>query len=218
MSVKRIVKSNRVYFEEDYKHRQNGIRRIRTLGKAMFAPGILPGYPGLTFLAHKIGEYIPKCNIFLEPFAGLGRIAKKVQAKHKILNDLSPFAFSYLKRNFPNAKVTNLDFVDSIKQNRADVIFCDPPWRYEMYATNKAPVCDRPIKQYYEDLMNVLENTDSHWIISADYHEKENNKFLQKSGFPMLTLKSRRKMMAGYPRVRMISNKPFILYHQETLN
>ena len=71
------------------------------------------GYPGLAFSAFQISEYIPKCKIYVEPFAGLGRT---VESKHDrvILNDKSDYAVNYLKSHFPFAEITQEDFEECI--------------------------------------------------------------------------------------------------------
>ena len=51
--------------------------------------GHIRGYPGLVHTALVISEHIPKCKIYVEPFAGLGRTAKHAQAEQIILNDKS---------------------------------------------------------------------------------------------------------------------------------
>lgn len=46
-----------------------------------YANGFVGGYPGLTLTAKRIADYIPYCKLFVEPFAGLGRVSKKVKAE-----------------------------------------------------------------------------------------------------------------------------------------
>ena len=83
--------------------------KISVNGKKRFG-----GYPGLALTALQISEYIQPCKIFVEPFAGLGRISRHVHAERYILNDKSEYALNFLKNHF-TAEVTNLDFADCIR-------------------------------------------------------------------------------------------------------
>ena len=44
-------------------------------------PTAFKGYPGLEHTSKELSEYIPNCKIFVEVFAGLGRIARDVTLK-----------------------------------------------------------------------------------------------------------------------------------------
>lgn len=178
------------------------------------------GYPGLSLTAKRISEYIPKVKIFVEPFAGLGRISKVVQAKKKILNDMSVFAFSYNKKKFPNYIVTQEDFLDCIKRwDSVDTFFFfDPPWRFQQYDPNNTKAfCDRPVKQYYKQIFEYVKIIKGDWMFAGDVHEKESGKLMINSDYPNLIIKTNYKMLGGRVQTRLCSNKPFIRYHQKTL-
>ena len=62
----------------------------------------LEGYGGLEKCKHLIIPHFPKkIDLFIEPFAGLGRITELVDAHTYRLNEMSNFAFETLRKNFP---------------------------------------------------------------------------------------------------------------------
>lgn len=119
---------------------------------AKYGNGKLGGYPGLALTCKKIAEYIPQCNIFVEPFAGLGRISPLVKANTKVLNDKNPNCYNYNKAKFSNYIVTSEDFLDCIKRydGPENILFIDPPWRYAIYENG---YIDRKPKEYYLQLL-----------------------------------------------------------------
>jgi len=115
----------------------------------------LEGYGGLEKCKHLIIPHFPKkIDLFIEPFAGLGRITELVDAHTYRLNDMSNFAVETLRKKFPMSEgesmdfhvgletrtytVEQMDFADFIrKYDRAGAfIFCDPPWRKNIYKNN----------------------------------------------------------------------------------
>lgn len=192
----------------------------RTKTGTKYANGFIGGYPGLTLTARRISEYIPYCKLFVEPFAGLGRVSKKVKAEKKVLNDMSNFAYEYNKKKFKTLIVTQEDFTECIKRwdSKDTFFFMDPPWRFMQYDPKQTlAYCDRTIKQYYEDLLKMVPILKGDWIIAGEVHEKESGKLLQNSGYPNLVIKTNYKMLGGRIQVRLCSNKPFVNYHQTTL-
>jgi len=177
------------------------------------------GYSGLASTAKQISEYIPKCKVYCEPFAGLGRVGKYVLSDVKIFNDKSTFCTNELRYIFPQSIVTEFDFMECIKKNDSSETFflIDPPWRTPIYDTDKAYI-DRTPKEYYQKIMEVLPKLKGDWFLCSSLAERGLNKILTKSGYPTLNIKSRR-MICGKPAtVKIISNKIFIRYHQEILN
>ncbi len=47
---------------------------------------------------------------------------------------------------------------------------------------------------------------------------KESGKALQKSGYPNKVIRTNKKMLGGRIQVRLCSNKPFVNYHQTSLD
>jgi site-specific DNA-adenine methylase len=165
------------------------------------------GYPGLSFTASRIAEYIPPCNIFVEPFAGLGRISPLVKANIKVLNDKNPVAYSYNKSNkFENYIVTCEDFLECIKKydDENNILFIDPPWSSVLY---EDAFIDRKPRQYYEELLKLVPTLKSHWFICSDKAESQIAGLLSKSGYPMIVLESKKKILGNTAKVRIISNK-----------
>ena len=92
-------------------------------------------YGGLTYTAKQIGHHFIKSKYYIEPFSGLARTAKDAKSEIMVLNDISEFANKKCKKKFPNAIITNMDFIECIKKyNFKDSFFLiDPPWRLDFY-------------------------------------------------------------------------------------
>jgi len=180
---------------------------------------LLGGYAGLEHTANAIADLIPECEIYCEPFAGLGRVAKILNHKTMILNDLSEYAYQYLRKNFPHTVVRNLDFEHCI--NAYDSIgtffLIDPPWRYKIYKNHNDAVCDRTPMEYYTRLLEILPKIRGNWIICSNIDEHEIKKILTKSGYYKTIVSSLRKVIFGkHARTLLISNRP-LTTHQTTL-
>ena len=167
----------------------------------------LVGYSGLTSVRHLIIPYFPK-NIkrFIEPFAGLGRITELVKAEEYFLNDMSEYAFGVLKDKFslqstldtsPSSYVIEqTDFRDFIKKYDTEdsFIFCDPPWRKNIYKNNEKPAfTEVNVITYYDALLNILPRCKGDWMITSDRDEHENGHRLQKSKYGNRTLEDEGK-------------------------
>ena len=195
------------------------LKRMQLMGQignwTDMGAGHVRGYPGLVNTALQISEYIPKCDTFVEPFAGLGRISKHVKASRKILNDKSEYAVKILGNNFPDATITQLDFEDVVKQYDADVYFFDPPWSYTEYkkGARERAFCDRQPKEYYERILELMQGKDTHWFICGN---KQNN-WIRKNCPHTILIESKKKIMGGNIKTLVGSNRPFVRYHQETL-
>lgn len=128
--------------------------------------GLRTGYPGLTHTADQIANIIGECDIFCEPFAGLGRVSRFVSAKKYVLNDMSDFSFKFLKENFPNAIVTQEDFIKCIKENDSEktTFLFDPPWARKDYADNPKTFCDRGVGEYYKALHSIVKDLKGRWF------------------------------------------------------
>lgn len=164
------------------------------------------GYPGLQNTARQISEYIPQCKYYVEPFAGLGRVAKHVTAEHIVLNDLSDYAISYIKKHFRNATVTQKDF--EICMNETDSVhtkfLLDPPWHEEIYDINPLTVCTMKPKEYYQRLKQLLSTMSADWFVASE--ADGNAKILD--GYS-IEVKSKKKSLFGlHARTLIVSNKP----------
>lgn len=131
--------------------------------------GLRTGYPGLTNTAKGIADFIGQCDIFIEPFAGLGRVSSHINAKKIILNDMSDYAISHLKNNFPCAEVTKEDFVTCIKRwdSKTSTFLFDPPWSRKDYAENPKTFCDRGVGEYYKQLLELVPSLEGRWFCAG---------------------------------------------------
>src|SRR5690348_11609986 len=130
----------------------------------------LSGYAGLATTADQIYKFVPECEIYCEPLAGLARVAKFIKAKQMILNDLSDYAFNYLKINFPNAIITKEQYLDCIsKYDKEGTFFLiDPPYRTSLYAVNTKTFIDRTDTQYFKELRDLLPQLKADFIMCSD--------------------------------------------------
>lgn len=189
--------------------------------RAHFA-GKMRGYPGLQTTAKLIADYIPECEIYIEPFAGLGRVAKHVTAKKKVLNDKSPYAVHILHKRFDHAIITQVDFeVCMVKWNKPGNFFLiDPPWAFSMYDKNFEDNTDwdgvkiqthvdRTPKEYYSDIIDELESLQCDWILCSNHSRKMPKTLLDEKLFEKVII-SRHKIMQHHTKVKLLSNKPFI--------
>ena len=182
---------------------------------------MISGYGGLTYTKDLIMPYFPKKIIrFVEPFAGLGRISEMVNAEELYLNDLSDYAVNTLKNKFSqttfnnqkiNYKIEQMDFRDFIKKYDSEdsFIFCDPPWRKNIYANHEKPAfTEKRIIDYYEALLEILPQCKGDWMITSDRDEHENGRRLQKSGYTNIVLEAtdKPKFYGRNPAVRLCSN------------
>ena len=197
------------------------MKQIKNIGKPQYKPGTLgsSGYPGLASTAIRIAEYIPKCKRFVEVFAGMGRVCPHITADEIVLNDMSDYAIDKLKGKFPQHRVTKKDFVQCMldEDDEGTILFMDPPWDHLVYGENNKTFCDRKAHEYYETIMDILPKLKSDWFICSDVKERYTRKILEKSGYPLLDIKSNKKLMGGVIQTRVISNKNFTRYNQETL-
>lgn len=187
----------------------------RSLGeKTRVNPTAFKGYPGLEHTARQICDYIPKCKIFVEPFAGLGRISRRVEASRYVLNDMSDFALEYLKRNFEH-EITKMDYSQCIKthDSKDTLFFLDPPWHDEIYDVNPLTANTKPCREIYDDLKESLPKIQGDWIIAGKV-----NGPLKNWKYHHLEIKSKKNYLFGHKaRTYLVSNMPFVNHHQQYL-
>ena len=177
--------------------------------------GKLRGYAGLTNTAKQIAEYIPKCKLYVEPFAGLGRVAKNIKSDKMVLNDISPYAINYLEKHF-DAEVTNEDFEVCIRRwDSIDTFFLiDPPWSKSTYEKDFEDNVDRKGEkyvmvsnltptQYYQKLLEILPTMKGNWILCSNHSRKIKHPFHEK------IVISPKKLMGFNIKTKLISNLPF---------
>ena len=171
------------------------------------------GYPGLKHTAKQISNHIPKCKIYVEPFAGLGRVAEHIKSDKIVLNDKSEYAIDYLTKHF-NAKITNLDFEESISQyDSKDTFFLfDPPWHGSTYAINDKTFLDRKTIKYFQRLLEILPKVEGDWFICSSSYRND-FKLLEKTDYYKKIITSAKNVLFGKKAKTMItSNKPIENY------
>lgn len=178
--------------------------------------GHVRGYAGLVNTALAISEYIPKSKLYVEPFAGLGRVAKFIKTDMMVLNDKSDYAFNFLKKHF-NGTIIQEDFQEVFRRyNTKDVVWLiDPPWsetEYKDGCRNRAFI-DRSVKQYYDDIFDWLPSLLGQWFLCG----KKDNKRLLDPKYHNHLFKSKKKIMGGNISTLVMSNKSFIRCNQESL-
>lgn len=172
---------------------------------------LLGGYAGVKNTADKIMKEIPdisKYKLYVEPFSGLGRTAKFVNIP-MVLNDKSEFANKFCKENFPNASVSNMDFMETINKYDDDNVFflIDPPWRFTTYNETVTTFCDRKVWDYYDQLLKRIETLKGDWFLlsSADEHEQKN--ILRDSKWGCKIVQSDKRVIFGkYAQTMICSN------------
>lgn len=180
------------------------------------------GYPGLASTVDQIKLYIPKCKIFVEPFAGLGRVSKKVIADFYILNDLSDYAITYLQRNFKDKKyfIMQADFQWCVflYDSQDTFIFFDPVWIDPMYEDNPLCANPRPNKTIYQEILEWIPHLKSDWMIAGKVDgplAKWPNIKDNPSGYYHTEVQSRKGKLFGLKaRTYLVSNKPFTNHWQ----
>ena len=190
-------------------------KRLESKGVSVWGHKKLGGYAGLKHTASKIIDYIPKCKVYCEPLAGLGRVASLgIDCEEIVLNDKSDYALKYLRQNFPDDTVRSFDFMKCIELYDDDDTFflIDPPWMHEIYNGNSLSFCDRKDKEYYEQIMKVLPNLKADWILVCGIHPRyRGSTIMRKSSYNLLRLESDNKPIFGKKAsVLLASNKPFI--------
>ena len=167
----------------------------------------LAGFPGLTGTAKAIAKLIPKCKIYVEPFAGAAKVYQELsKSKYKlaILNDKSTFVNDWLKQEFKEATITKVDFTTCIKKHDSkDTFFLiDGPW-FKSFYLQKFSYFDRVrVLDYDDEIIKICKKMKGKFIITS---RKENVRMLR-SGFNKKLVKSIYPVSGQYPRVLVTTN------------
>lgn len=170
----------------------------------------LGGYAGVKHTAKQIIDLIPNINeytLYVEPFAGLGRTAEYINIP-KVLNDLGELSNEYCKDRF-QCVVENMDFKETIsKYDSSTTLFMiDPPWRLDTYTETSYTICDRTVIEYYQELLDIVDNIQGDWFILSSYDEHEQKGVLRKSKWNCKEVQSEKKVIFGkYARTLICSN------------
>ena len=172
---------------------------------------LIKGYPGLEHTAQFIKPLIPKSDIYVEVFAGMGRTVELDKHENIILNDMSDFAVKTLKDKFPTCTITQEDYLTVIKRHYKNpnvFLFIDPPWRKNIYKNNEKPEFteNSPIN-YYDNILFKLEFATCKWILCVDKDEHEIGKRVSKSKWVNKIIEHPNIKLYGRPiGVRLASN------------
>ena len=182
-------------------------------------------YAGLTYTAKQIGHHFIKSKYYIECFSGLARTAKYSKSEIMVLNDISDFANKKCKKLFPNAIITNMDFIECIKKyNFEDSFFLiDPVWRIDFYTFknnfkekfgnynykfNKdwhketSKTNRKTAKQYLKELEEILFTIKGTYIVTLEANKKI------KSPYSKLVIHTHSRLFGNKPKTMMFSNKP----------
>lgn len=159
---------------------------------------LLGGYAGLHHTAEKISKYIPECKRYVEPFAGLGRLHKFIKADEIFYNDMSDFAYNYLKKNYKDATVTQQDFTEMFKHDSKDTFFLiDPVWRSEHYSKNTLTFMDRKPYEYYKKIFEIIPKLQGNWIVCGVADERQTRGYMSNHNFSKKIIESDGNVIFG---------------------
>lgn len=166
------------------------------------------GYPGLAGTARKIAKYVPK-NIdwYIEPFAGTAKVYQELQFKPNfvLLNDKSKFVFDWLKRDFHNINIWDLDFKQCIYKfldNQKAFFLIDQPWHKELYFQNFSCFDRKDVKTYDEEILELCRHMKGRFIIASD----RKNKRMLESGFNNKLIEGDYMVAGGLTKTLITSN------------
>ena len=161
-------------------------------------------YPGLFYTAAQIGHHFIKSKYYIECFSGMARTAKYAKSEIMVLNDISDFANKKCRKLFPNAIITNMDFIECIKKyNFEDSFFLiDPPWRIDFYDKKTSKINRKTAKQYLKELEEILPTIKGTYIVTLSGDKKI------KSPYSKLIIYQFSRLFGHKPKTMMFSNKP----------
>ena len=187
--------------------RQKTIRLPRIDDKKRWA-----GYPGNTGISRKLARLIPKCGIYVEPFAGTAKVFQELfkldphAANEFVLNDKSQFVAKWLRKEFnhKDVTVTKQDFINCMKKwdSKRTIFVIDHPW-FKSYYDQIFSCFDRENTAAYDNqLIDLCRTLKGKFFIST---RKENMR-MRNSGFKNLLIKSEYCVSGKYPEVLITTN------------
>jgi len=164
------------------------------------------GFPGLAGTAKKIAKMVPKCDYYVEPFAGTAKVFQELpKSKYNVavLNDKSEFVREWLEREFDNI-IRSYDFTTCINMfDFEDTFFLiDPPWNKSYYDQKFSCFDRKNINEYYEDLLEMCNKMKGKFIITT----RKENKMMLNSGFKNTLVESIYAVSGKYPKVMVTTN------------
>lgn len=170
------------------------------------------GYPGLVHLGRQVMDYIPHSNFYVEPFAGLGRTVKYATAPTVILNDMSDYAVNYLRKKYPQHRITQEDFVTCAKKwdGPNTVMMFDPPYRTETYKDNNLSYADRTDREYYLTLLNLCPTLKSRWLVCMDATRTGASVWASAPYYKTDIQSNKRYIFGKRAHIQLVANYPLI--------
>ncbi len=168
------------------------------------------GFPGLAGTSKEIASYIPFCSKYVEPFAGSVKVYQEWVKRDTwaweevILNDLSPYVCKWLRREFPEAKITNVDFVKCIKKHNSKHTFFmfDIPWNKSFYDQAFSMFNRKSVKDYGIELLEICQDLKGKFIIAS----RVENDVFRKADFYHKTITSNYVVSGHYPKQLLTTN------------
>lgn len=168
------------------------------------------GYAGLTGISRKLARIIPKCNLYIEPFAGTAKVfqeLRKIQPykySKAILNDKAEYIYEWLKANFPNEIIEKKDFTYILEtwDDKDNFIMLDQPWNRGNYKQSFSCFDRKSTQEYDEEVLLLCKKLKARFIITT---RKENTRMLN-SEFNNYLIQSEYVVSGRYPKVLLTTN------------
>ena len=164
------------------------------------------GFPGLSGWAAKLAKLIPKSKFYVEPFAGMAKVYQEIdksKIQYAVLNDKAKYLANVLRKEFPEANVTNTDYAYCIKKYDTPETFflIDEPWNKFFYAQGFSSFTEESVKQYDEKVLKLCRNIQGKFIVTT-----KNSKVFKNSEFNNATVKSIYTVCGNYPEILITTN------------
>ncbi len=178
---------------------------------------VFGGFPGLKFSARVISEYVPKCKIYCEPFAGVASVGDYIKPTLlKVYNDISTEARAILKRkNQFNeyVHISSLDFKHCIKEWDSPETFflIDPPWEERAYKNNRQTRCDNSIKKYYQTILYEMLYVKADWILCSGINGAGANLIKQSNWQKKVVYGKKNSIFGCTPKTLLCSNMALMI-------
>ena len=174
---------------------------------------LLNGYAGLKHTAKQIAEFIPECELYVEPFCGQASVSKYVKADKMILNDMSEFIWKKfgLQSRLDNCiEYTKEDFEMCIKRHDSSHTFflIDPIWRSAHYTDHSQAFMDRQPKEYYKKIFELIQEMKGDWIVCGVADEREGaREFMSNHNFYKKIVTGKGTFFGKHARTLLVSNR-----------
>lgn len=168
------------------------------------------GYPGITGISRKLSRLVPKCSMYIEPFAGTAKVYQELLKERPlkfniaVLNDKAKFVYEWLKKELPLAIVTNDDFEEVFHtyNTKRSFFMIDQPWFPGSYDQSFSCFNRKNVKEYDLEIIKYCQKHQGKFIITT---RKENARMLN-SGFNNYLIQSEYIVCGYLPKVLLTTN------------